>query len=103
MRVFLVILSIMFLVSAMNDCCLADIEQEVASSLDISHSEESHSSETEACEQCQCSNFCSYNIVIVTLDFEFSKPNSYLQTQNFISKHEKEIQISQSIFHPPIA
>lgn len=102
MKVALLIFSLFFLVSAANDCCLTELEEELTKVSKTTHADDDHSEETEACEDCQCSTFCSYNIITEVSHSILLLPSSFVQKVSFFSEPVKEKNIPESIFHPPI-
>jgi hypothetical protein len=104
MKVVLLIFSLFFLVSAANDCCLTELEEELTKVSKTTHADDDddHSEDSEACEECQCSTFCSYNIITVVSHSNLLLPFSSIQEVCFFSEPVKEKNIPESIFHPPI-
>lgn len=103
MKVVFLIFSFLFLFSALNDCCLSEIEEELTKITKTTHSEGEHSDESEACEECQCSTFCSYTFFTESLASAILEPVTYSQSLMYFLNVTKEQSISESIFHPPIA
>ncbi len=105
MKVVLLIFSLFFLVSAANDCCLTELEEELTKVSKTTHADDDdddHSEDSEACEECQCSTFCSYNIITEVSHSNLLLPFSSIQEVCFFSEPVKEKNIPESIFHPPI-
>lgn len=104
MKVVLLIFSLFFLVSAANDCCLTELEEELTKVSKTTHADDDddHSEDSEACEECQCSTFCSYNIITEVSHSNLLLPFSSIQEVRFFSEPVKEKNIPESIFHPPI-
>jgi hypothetical protein len=103
MKVFLLLFSFMFLVTAANDCCIDELEEGL---IKISKSMEPENSDSEGFENsddCSCSTFCSYTILTIVSQFNISVPSSTFQRISFLATSSKENRISFSIFHPPIA
>jgi|GEM_PF-3404205 hypothetical protein len=103
MRIVFVFLSLIFFISATNDCCLSDIGEELTKISKATHSDDDHANDSEPCEECQCSAFCSYNLVLTSFKSELSNFSSLPQTLIFELRSAKEKRISENIFHPPIA
>ncbi len=87
----------------MNDCCLAEVEEELTKISKSVDADIEHSEENDECEDCNCSTFCSYNILTQVSYFELSDPPSLEVSAQFYVKLAKEKTIPQSIFHPPIS
>lgn len=102
MKALLLILSLFFLVSATNDCCLTELEEELTKVTKTTHADEDHSEEPESCEDCKCSTFCSYNIITVVSLPVLQLPSSLPHHISFFMELKKEKNIPDSIFHPPI-
>lgn len=102
MKVLLLILSLFFLFSATNDCCLTELEEELTKVTKTTHADEDHSEEPESCEDCKCSTFCSYNIITVVSLPELQLPSSSPHLVSFFIQPVEEKNIPDTIFHPPI-
>ncbi len=102
MKVVLLIFSLLFLISATNDCCLTELEEELTKITKTTHADEDHSEESESCEDCKCSTFCSYNIITVVSLPVLQLPSSLPHQISFFMEPKKEKNIPDTIFHPPI-
>lgn len=102
MKLFLLIFSFLFLVSAVNDCCLVELEEELTKTTKITHFDDEHSEDSDNCEDCKCSAFCSYSIITTVSYVTISTPSSSHQRLVFFIQPTKEKSIPNSIFHPPI-
>ena len=102
MKIFFILFSLFFLVSAANDCCLTEFDEELIEIQTGSHTEH-QSSETDSCQDCLCSTFCSYNILLQTERIDIFSPTNI---RNIVFLPPNLIQLnsrSSRIFHPPIA
>jgi hypothetical protein len=103
MRILFLLFSFTFLFSAMNDCCLSEVEEVLTKISQNVDSDTEHPEEHDECEDCKCSTFCSYNIVSQKSLFEFSGPLSRKIVPLFYVKIAKEKTVPGNIFHPPIS
>ena len=103
MKVFFLILSMFFLYTATQDCCLTELTEEIEKIELASHNDEDHQNEADNCEECQCSTFCSYNLLITGLKISVPQPQ-IIQIANISTlSSDKEVSQPFIIFHPPIA
>ena len=102
MKILFIIFSLFFLVSAANDCCLLEFEEELVEMQVGSHTEH-ESNEPENCEDCVCSTFCSYSILLQTEKIEIFSPTSVLNIVFYPPGPFELISKSTIIFHPPIS
>lgn len=103
MKVLFLILSMFFLYTATQDCCLTEIKEEIEKIELASHNDVDHQNEADNCEECQCSTFCSYNLLNTDLKINVPQPQ-ISQIVNITSlPQDKEVSQPFVIFHPPIA
>lgn len=103
MKVFLVLFSLFFLSTAVNDCCLINLEKELTNLSQVEHVKYDHQSNMSHCDECECASFCTYDLL---LQFPYSHPPIPLAKRASLIIYTPKILISTwlpSIFHPPIA
>lgn len=101
MKVFILIFSLFFLISAANDCCLDEFEESIVEIQSGEHSEH-QSSESPECDDCLCSIFCSYNLLLVSDRPELIPPSIDLNLVFFPPNPIATTPRPFDIFHPPI-
>ena len=103
MRLVLFLLTFFFIFSAVNDCCLSEVQEELSKISKTSNSEKDHSEDSEACEDCQCSSFCAYNLVVHNPGSSIIGQLSFSLPLVYFLKVAEITNIPDPIFHPPIA
>lgn len=104
MKLIFLLTSFLTLFSAANDCCLSELEKEL---IEISQnheicSEHENEKESESCESCHCSRFCSFTMLTRLENIEVPEPKFKLiwSYPRIIIASEKFYPFQ--IFHPPI-
>lgn len=68
MKILFLIFPLLFLFSATNDCCLTEVQEELAKAASVSHSHDASTEHEERedldCPECLCPTFCSYNLLV---------------------------------------
>lgn len=104
MKVFLLLITLMFSASVLADCCNFEIETDAEHSQvmgDGDHCNDSSDEHSEA-ESCHCSPVCQIRI-LTTHVHAISFPTSY-PIELFFTRDSLSVSFFESsIFHPPIA
>lgn len=103
MKLLFLLLSLVFSISAMNDCCLSEFEEELTNITYSDHSDGEHENEETECEECTCSTFCSYSLVTEQNQISIPSPKYVESGFQIFFPLGNEISHPFLIFHPPIA